>query len=163
MASDNVKAVYPGTFDPPTLGHIDIIERVLKVFGKATVLVARSSKKTALFSEEERLQLLRESTSHLTGLNIEIHSGLTVDFMTKSKSQVIIRGLRAVSDFEYELQMAMMNKKLGPNVETFIVMTSEKFYSISSNMVKEVAAHGGDLSQLVPQPVVAALKSKLKN
>jgi pantetheine-phosphate adenylyltransferase len=159
----SIKAVYPGSFDPPTLGHIDIIERAVKIFGSLTVLVAESSKKTALFSEAERKTLIEESTSHLSGVFVDIHRGLTIDYVRKNNAQLIIRGLRAVSDFEYELQMATMNRKLYPEVETFVIMTGENFYYISSNTVKEVATHGGDISKLVPPPVIAAFKSKFQN
>jgi pantetheine-phosphate adenylyltransferase len=157
----DVKAVYPGSFDPPTLGHIDIIARAVKIFGNLTVVVAQSSKKTALFSAEERKKLLIESTAHIPGVTVDIHSGLTVEYVKSRGAHLIIRGLRAVSDFEYELQMATMNRKLFPEIETFVIMTGENYYYISSNTVKEVAVHGGDISQLVPKPVVAAIKKKL--
>src|ERR1700722_10113946 len=156
-----VKAVYPGSFDPPTLGHIDIVERAVKIFGGLTVLVAESSRKNALFSARERKELIEASVKHIKNVNVDITEGLTVDYVRKQKGQVIIRGLRAVSDFEYELQMATMNRKLHPEIETLIIMTGESFYYIASNTVKEVAIHGGDISQLVPAPVVAAVKKKL--
>ena len=157
-----VKAVYPGSFDPPTLGHIDIIERTVKIFGDLTVIVAHSSMKMALFSDDERKKLLEESTSHIQGVTVGIHDGLIVDYMRSHGTQVIIRGLRAVSDFEYEFQMATMNRKLHPDIETFVIMTGENFYYISSNTIKEVAMHGGDISQFVPAPVLTAVKKKLK-
>ncbi|MDZ4678103.1 MAG: pantetheine-phosphate adenylyltransferase [Oligoflexia bacterium] len=154
-------AVYPGSFDPPTLGHIDVIERAAKIFGGLCVVVANSSRKDALFSASERKVLLEKSVKHLKNVVVDIHDGLTVDYMKKIKSRVIIRGLRAVSDFEYELAMATMNRKLYPKIETFIMMTGENYYYIASHTVKEVALHGGDVSQLVPKPVVDALKKKL--
>jgi len=160
--TQTIKAVYPGSFDPPTLGHIDIIERALKIFGNLTVVVAQSSRKNSLFSANERKALLQESLVGLKNVAVDVHDGLTVDYMKKNNAQVIIRGLRAISDFEYELQMATMNRKLYPEIETMIIMSGEKFYYIASNTVKEVAMHGGDISQLVPRPVVDAVKKKLK-
>jgi pantetheine-phosphate adenylyltransferase len=155
-----VKAVYPGSFDPPTFGHVDVIKRTLNIFRELTVVIAESSKKTALFTAAERKVLLEKI---LVGKNVkvEIHRGLTVDYVKKSGAKVIIRGLRAVSDFEYELQMATMNRKLEPEIETLIIMTGEEFSYISSNAVKEVAMHGGDISKVVPPEVVEALKNKV--
>ncbi|MCC6277483.1 MAG: pantetheine-phosphate adenylyltransferase [Oligoflexia bacterium] len=150
-------AVYPGSFDPPTLGHIDIIRRAAKIFDELIVLVAESSRKAALFTPERRKSLIEESLGPVSNVKVVIHDGLTVDFVKKMKAKAIIRGLRAVSDFEYELAMATMNRKLAPDVETLIIMTDEKFHYIASHTVKEVALHGGDVSQLVPGPVVKAL------
>jgi pantetheine-phosphate adenylyltransferase len=160
--AQKVIAVYPGSFDPPTLGHIDIIERAVKIFGQLIVLVAESSKKQSLFSTQERKKLLEQSVAHLKNVTVDTHGGLTVEYLRKIGGHVIIRGLRAISDFEYELQMATMNRKLYPEVETFVVMTGEKFHYISSHTVKEVAVHGGDLTGLVPTPVISAIKKKLK-
>lgn len=157
-----MKAVYPGSFDPPTLGHIDVIERAVRIFGSLTVVVAQSSRKSSLFSDQERKALVEASTRHLKNVKVDIHDGLTVDYMKETGSNVIIRGLRAVSDFEYEFQMATMNRKLDPEIETLIIMTGEKYYYIASNTVKEIALHGGDVSKLVPPPVVEALKNKFK-
>lgn len=157
-----VKAVYPGSFDPPTLGHIDIIRRALRIFGEITVVVAKSSKKEGLFTAEERKKLLEQSLGDLKNVKVDIHDGLTVDYVKKNGAQVIIRGLRAVSDFEYELQMATMNRKLYPDIETLIIMTGEEYFYISSNTVKEVASHGGDISKVVPPAVVKAVKEKFK-
>lgn len=159
---ETVKAVYPGSFDPPTLGHIDIIERAAKIFGGLTVLVAESSRKNGLFSADERKELIEQSVKHVKNVTVDVTDGLTVDYVRKTKSNVIVRGLRAVSDFEYEFQMATMNRKLYPEVETFVMMTGENFYYIASNIVKEVATHGGDISKLVPLPVIQAVKSKLR-
>ncbi len=156
-------AVYPGSFDPPTLGHIDIIERALKVFGELVVLIAESPTKKSLFTAQERKVLLQNCLKKLQNVKVDIHGGLTVDYLKKIKGHVIIRGLRAVSDFENELQMATMNRKLYPEIETFAVMTSEKYHYISSHTVKEVAIHGGDISELVPEPVIKAIKSKMKS
>jgi len=157
-----VIAVYPGSFDPPTLGHIDVIKRALNIFGELTVLVAESSKKTSLFSPQERKNLL-EKVLEGKNVKVEIHGGLTVDYVKKIGGRVIIRGLRAVSDFEYELQMATMNRKLQPTIETLIIMTGEEFSYISSNTVKEVAYHGGDISKVVPQVVDEAVKNKMRS
>ncbi len=158
-----VKAVYPGSFDPPTLGHVDVIERALKIFGSITVLVAASSRKTALFTPEERKDLLIKALSKFENVNVDVHDGLTVEYAKRVGAQVIIRGLRAVGDFEYEFQMAAMNHKLYPEIETLTIMTGEKYYYVSSNTVKEVAVHRGDISQLVPEGVVEAVNKKLKS
>jgi pantetheine-phosphate adenylyltransferase len=157
-----VKAVYPGSFDPPTLGHIDIIERAVKIFGGLTILIAESSRKTGLFTAQERKELIEKSISHLKNVTVDLYSGLTVNYVKENKAQVIIRGLRAVSDFEYELHMSTMNKKLAPEIETLVIMTGENFYYIASHTVKEVAMHGGDTSKLVPGPVARALEKKFK-
>lgn len=156
-----VKAVYPGSFDPVTLGHVDIIKRALKIFGELTVLIADNSRKAALFTAQERKRLLEESLKDFDGVTIDIFSGLTMDYAKKVGAGVVIRGLRAVSDFEYELSMATMNRKLNPEIETLVIMSGENFYYIASNTVKEVALYGGDLSGLVPEPVIRALKNKL--
>jgi pantetheine-phosphate adenylyltransferase len=157
-----VKAIYPGSFDPPTLGHLDVIERALKIFKNLTVLIAPSPRKNPLFTAKERKALLEESLKGVKGVTVDIYDGLTVDYVRKSGGHVIIRGLRAVSDFEYEFQMATMNRKLHPEIETMVIMTGEKFYYIASNTVKEVAMHGGDISQLVPPCVIKAVQKKLK-
>ena len=158
-----VKAVYPGSFDPVTLGHIDIIKRALKIFGELTVLVAESPRKNSLFTPQERKKLLEESLQNCEGATVDIFKGLTMDYAKRNGAGVVIRGLRAVSDFEYELSMATMNRKLNPEIETLVIMSGENFYYISSNTVKEVALMGGDLSGLVPEPVVKALKKKISN
>lgn len=157
-----IDVVYPGSFDPPTLGHLDVIERALKIFNSVTVLIAESTRKTALFTPEERKELLEKCFSNQKNIFIKTHSGLTVDYAQKAGAKVIIRGLRAVGDFEYEFQMATMNRKLHPEIETLTIMTGEKYYYISSNTVKEVAIHGGDISQMVPPHVVTAVQKKLK-
>jgi len=155
-------AVYPGSFDPPTLGHVDVIERALRIFGSLNIVIAFSSRKNALFSPEERKKLLEDCISHLKNVTVDFHEGLTVDYVRKIGGSVIIRGLRAVSDFEYELQMASMNRKLASEIETLIILTDEKYNYIASNTVKEVAMHGGDISALVPKVVIKALKDRLK-
>lgn len=153
-------AVYPGSFDPITNGHIDIIRRIQPILGEITLLIAKSSKKTALFSVEERIELARKALKGIPGVTVEAHDGLTVDYLKKAGARVIVRGLRAVSDYEYELVMANMNKKLAPNVETMIVFASPEYYYVSSNTVKEVAMHGGSVKDLVPNSVLKALREK---
>lgn len=153
-------AVYPGSFDPITNGHCDIIRRIQPILGEVTLLIARSPKKTGLFTVEERIALAQEALKGIPGVSVAAHDGLTVDYLKKSGAKVIVRGLRAVSDFEYELVMANMNKKLSPDVETMLVFASPEFYYVSSNTVKEVAMHGGDVKDLVPPGVAKALAAK---
>lgn len=155
-----MSAVYPGSFDPITNGHIDIIRRIQPIFGEITLLIAKSSKKTSLFTTEERIELARKALKGIPGVTVEAHDGLTVAYMKKAKIKTIVRGLRAVSDYEYELVMANMNKKLDPNVETMIVFASPEYYYVSSNTVKEVAMHGGSVKDLVPHAVAKALREK---
>ena len=158
-----LKAVYPGSFDPPTLGHLDIIKRALNIFDELIVLVADSSKKSSFFTMDERKELLSQCLKDTKNVKIDSSPGLTVDYTKKVGAKVIIRGLRAVSDFEYEFQMATMNRKLRPEIETMVIMTGEEYFYISSNTVKEVATHGGDISKVVPAAVVTAFAKKLKD
>lgn len=155
-------AVYPGSFDPITLGHVDIIERISKVFDQVVILVSQSSQKTHLFSNEERKQLIEQSLSHLKNIRVDFHEGLTVDYMKKHNIPVIVRGLRAVVDFEYEMTMAAMNKKLDASIETMLVFASPEYYFVSSRGVKEVARFGGSLDGLVPEIVKAPLREKIR-
>jgi len=154
--------IYPGSFDPITLGHVDIIQRVHPFFEELTVLVAHSGEKKYLFSAEERKELIEKSIGSLPNVKIDIFEGLTTDYLKRNGQKVIIRGLRAVADFENELVMANMNKKLAKDVETMIVFANPEFHYISSRLIKEVAAHGGTLLDVVPTVVVEALKRKLK-
>lgn len=156
------KAVYPGSFDPMTFGHLDIIERVAPMFDELIVLVAQSHSKSYLFSAEERAQLVRDSLPKGLKVKVDLFDGLTVDYAKKASAQFIIRGLRAMSDFENEFAMANMNKSLNAKIETLVVFTKPEYSHIASRMVKEVAHHGGDLSQMVPDVVVAAVAKKLK-
>ena len=160
----NKIAVYPGSFDPITLGHVDIIQRLSLVFEKVIVLVAKSSTKTGLFAPEERKSLIQKTLKDLKNVEVDIFEGLTVDYLKKVNAKVIVRGLRAVVDFEYEMTMASMNKKLQPEFETMLMFAAPEYYYISSRGVKEVAANGGSLQGLVPdlviQPLVQRLKSK---
>ena len=155
------KAVYPGSFDPITLGHVDIIERLTVIFDEVIVLVAKSSQKQSAFSAEERKTLIEKSLAHLKNIRVDIFEGLTTDYLKKEKAHVIVRGLRAVMDFEYEMTMASMNKKLAPDIETMLVFARPEYYYISSRGVKEVAANGGSLDGLVPLAVVNPLLKKL--
>jgi pantetheine-phosphate adenylyltransferase len=155
-------AIYPGSFDPITLGHVDIIERISKMFDHVVVLVSESTQKSYLFSSRERKQLIEKYISNLKNVSFDIHEGLTVDYMKKKKAQVIVRGLRAVVDFEYEMTMANINKKLDPDLETLLVFASPEYYYVSSRGVKEVARYQGALDGLVPEAVQAPLKKKLK-
>jgi pantetheine-phosphate adenylyltransferase len=154
-------AVYPGSFDPMTLGHQDIIERISKIYDRVIVLVSVSEQKSSLFSVEERMHLIKKSLAKIKNVQVDSHQGLTVDYVKKAKAQVIVRGLRAVVDFEYELTMANMNRKLNPQIETVLVFASPEYYFISSRGVKEVAKNGGSLKGLVSSMVGGQLKKKL--
>lgn len=153
-------AVCPGSFDPVTLGHLDIITRGGQVFDKVIVAVLNNQSKKPLFTVEERVQLLKEATKHLHNVEVDSFDGLLVDYVKKKKAQAIIKGLRAVSDFEYELQMASINRKLNDNIETFFMMTNNKYSYLSSSIVKEVAKYGAPVTDLVPPHVEVALKKK---
>lgn len=155
-------AVCPGSFDPVTLGHIDIVTRGAQVFDKVIVAVLNNQRKKPLFTIEERLSLLKESTKHLPNVEIDSFDGLLVDYVKKKNARAIIKGLRAVSDFEYELQMASINRKLDDEIETFFMMTNNKYSFLSSSIVKEIASYGASVSDLVPKPVEDALKQKFQ-
>ncbi len=155
-------AVYPGSFDPITLGHVDIIERISHLYDSVIVLISENSEKSSFFSSEEKKKLIQKSLQHLSNIKVDVHDGLTVDYVLKKKAHVIVRGLRAVVDFEYEMTMASMNKKLAPKVETVLVFANPDLYFISSRGVKEVARHGGSLKGLVPVVVEKTLRDKLK-
>lgn len=155
-------AVYPGSFDPITMGHVDIINRMSPLYDQVIVLVAESSQKSALFSLEERKDLIEKSLSHLKNVKVDFFKGLTTDYMKKHNAQVIVRGLRAVVDFEYEMTMANMNKKIAPDIETLLVFASPEYYYISSRGVKELAFNGGALTDLVPDVVIEAMAKKLE-
>lgn len=153
------KAVYPGSFDPVTNGHLDIIRRSAKLFDEVIVAVLVNSAKSPLFSVEEKVALLKEATKDIGNVTIDSFEGLLVDFVEGNQVDVIVKGLRAVSDFESELQMAAMNRKLN-HVETVFMMTATEYSYLSSSLVKEVSRFGGDVSQLVPAHVERGLKSK---
>ena len=150
-------AVYPGTFDPITNGHVDLIRRGLAIFDKVIIAVAPSPKKAPLFSAEERVQMIREATAGLGNVEVELFEGLLVDHVIKHGANVVVRGLRAVSDFEYEMQMALMNRRLSSRVETVFMMPSEEYSYTSSTVIKEVAAFGGNVEGLVPDCVLVRL------
>lgn len=151
-------AVYPGTFDPITNGHIDIIERALHLFHHIIIAVALNPKKTPLFNLEERLGMVHEATKEFPHLTIESFEGLLVHYLRQKSAIAIIRGIRAVSDFEYEFQMALMNRQLDPRIETVFLMPSKEFTYLSSSLIKEVACYKGDISGLVPKIVSEKLK-----
>lgn len=154
-------AVYPGSFDPITMGHVDIIQRISKNFDKVIVLVSQSSQKTTLFSGEERKALIRNALKDLKNVEVDIHEGLTVDYVRKSGAHVIVRGLRAVIDFEYEMTMASIHQKIAPDIETMLVFARPEYYYISSRGVKELAMNGASLKDFVPDSVVDPLLKKL--
>jgi pantetheine-phosphate adenylyltransferase len=155
------KAIYPGTFDPVTNGHIDVIKRAVKLFGDVTVAVAANPQKSPLFSVEERVQFLKKSLKGVDGVTVVGFNGLVVDFARKNKAAIVIRGLRMLSDFEYEFQMALTNRKLADDVETIFLMPSESYSYVSSKLLKEASSLGADLSYFVPPFVEAELKKKL--
>jgi len=150
--------IYPGTFDPVTYGHLDVLERAAKLFQRVTVAVAISSTKNALFSPAERVELVRTNLAHLPNVDVLSFEGLLVEFARQQKAHAIIRGLRALSDFEFEFNMALMNRHLEPNVETLFVMPKEAYSYTSSTLVKQIAKLGGDVTKFVPPNVAAALK-----
>ncbi|MFD1204043.1 MULTISPECIES: pantetheine-phosphate adenylyltransferase [Sporosarcina] len=153
-------AVVPGSFDPITNGHLDIIERAAKVFTEVRVAVMNNSSKNPLFTVEERIELIREVTAKFGNVQVESSSGLLMDYAHKVGASAIVRGLRAVSDFEYEMQITSMNRMLDESIETFFVMTNNQYSFLSSSIVKEVAQYGGDISALVPPVVQHALNDK---
>ncbi|MGM0522430.1 MAG: pantetheine-phosphate adenylyltransferase [Bacillota bacterium] len=153
-------AICPGSFDPVTYGHLDIIERASKVFDHIIVAVFHNEAKTPLFNTEERMDLLRQSVTHLDNVSVDSHGGLLMDYAREKQACAVVRGLRAVSDFEYELQITSMNRKLNKDVETFFIMSNNKYSFLSSSMVKEVAKYDANVEDLVPPCVEAALKRK---
>jgi pantetheine-phosphate adenylyltransferase len=153
-------ALYPGSFDPITYGHLNIIERAQKAFDRVVVAVAINRKKTPLFPTEERIAMIREALGPKSDVEVESFEGLLVDYATQRGAQVVLRGLRAISDFEYEFQMAHMNKRLSPELETVFMMTGEAHFFVSSQLVREIASFHGQLSGLVPPHVEARLRQK---
>ncbi|MBW2261643.1 MAG: pantetheine-phosphate adenylyltransferase [Deltaproteobacteria bacterium] len=155
-------AIYPGSFDPITSGHLGIIERGLYVFDKLIVAVAINARKGPFFTLEERLGFIERSFEGNDRVVVDSFTGLTVDYVRTKGANVILRGLRAVADFEYELQMANLNRKLAPGIETLLMMTGEEYFFVSSQNVKEIALLGGDIQGLVPPHVVEAFREKLE-
>lgn len=154
-------AIYPGSFDPVTRGHLDIIERASRTMDRLIVGVLKNSAKNPLFTVEERVALLRAETAHLQNVEVDSFGGLLVDFARASHAKVIIRGLRAVTDFEYELQMSQTNRKIAPELDTLFFTTSLEYAYLSSSVVKEVAMYGGDISAFVTPSVEQAIKTKM--
>ena len=155
-------AVYPGTFDPITNGHVDILRRSLKIFDRVVVALAENVRKAPLFSIDERRKLIADALGGDARLEVDAFQGLLADYCRRRGATVVVRGLRALADFEYEFQSAHMNRRLAPDVETLFLMTSEESFYVSSSLVKEVALMGGDVSGLVPAGVAAALAAKRK-
>jgi len=156
-------AIYPGTFDPITYGHIDLIKRAQEIFPEVIVAVAHNPHKKPLFSVKERIQMLKKAAGGLRGVTISDFDGLVIDYAHKHKAKVLIRGLRMLSDFEYEFQMALTNRKLSPDIETIFLMPQECYSYLSSKLLKEAASLGADLSSFVPSFVEKALKDKLRS
>jgi len=156
-------AIYPGSFDPVTNGHMDIIERSCKLFDRLIVAVITNPNKTPLFSVQERIRLLQKSVLEIPNVEVDHFEGLLVEYASKNNAQAIIKGLRAISDFEIELQMALMNRKLDSDIETLFMMTSYKYSFLSSSMIKEIGRLGGCISQLVPDIVLSEINAKLKD
>lgn len=154
------RAIYPGSFDPITLGHLDVILRASAMFSDLVVAVASNEPKGPVFSAAERADLIRQSLGNRPGIRVETFDGLLVDFARQQGSFVLIRGLRAISDFEFEFQMALMNRRLHPKLETIFLTPQEEFTFLSSRIVKEVARLGGDVQSFVPPPVVEALRQR---
>lgn len=153
-------ALYPGSFDPMTNGHLSIIHRGLKTFDGLVVAIANNSKKTPLFTVEERKEMILDAIGHDPRVEVVSFQGLMVDYARKRGLSIVLRGLRAVSDFEYEFQLANMNRKLDPGIDTVFMMTGEDYFYISSQLVREVASLGGKLDGLVPEPVIRKLRHK---
>ena len=155
-------AVYGGSFDPITNGHVDIVKRAAKMFDTVVIAVLVNVKKAPLFSVEERMRLIAQAVHNLSNVTVDYFPGLLVDYMKLRQAQVIIRGLRAVSDFENELQLASMNRELHPEAETIFIPTHHEFSYLSSSMIKEIASYGGSVDRFVPEHVRAALQDKYK-
>src|SRR6266852_368115 len=156
-----IKAVYPGSFDPPTNGHLDLIERGSKIFDELVVAVLRNLEKAPLFSVADRRNMLESMTSGFDNVSVETFDGLTVEYAMTVGASAVLRGIRAISDYEYELQMALMNRKLQPSLETVFMMPAEKYSYISSRLVREVAQLGGNIDSLVPELVAQRLREKM--
>ena len=156
-------AIYPGSFDPLTSGHVDIIERGARIFDQIVVAILANAEKTPLFSESERVSIIRDVFKGQANVRVDTFNGLLVDYAQRQQATVLVRGLRAVSDFEYEFQMALMNRHLAPGLETVFMMPDEKYTYISSRLIKEVFSLGGEISGLVPPIVEEKLRSKHKS
>ncbi|MBK9249880.1 MAG: pantetheine-phosphate adenylyltransferase [Ignavibacteria bacterium] len=155
-------AIYPGTFDPITNGHLDVIERAAAMFDKVIVVIAINSSKTPLFSKDERLEIAKYALNHIENVEVELFSGLIIDYARKCGARAIIRGLRAVSDFEYEFQIALMNRKLEPSVTTIFLLPNEKYTYLNSSIIRELARYGQDVSEFVPAKAAEKLRKKFE-
>jgi pantetheine-phosphate adenylyltransferase len=156
-----IKAIYPGSFDPPTNGHLDLIERGSKIFDELVVAILRNPEKDPLFSVPDRRKMLEATTAGFPNVSVDTFDGLTVDYALRVEARAILRGIRAISDYEYELQMALMNRKLQPGLETVFMMPAEKYSYLSSRLVREVAQLGGNIDCLVPEIVAQKLREKI--
>jgi pantetheine-phosphate adenylyltransferase len=156
------RAIYPGSFDPVTYGHIDLIQRAVKIFDQVLIAVVKESPKPLLFSWQERVGMLKKATRQFKTVKVEPFDGLVVEFARKKKAKVLVRGLRMISDFEYEFQMALTNRKLAQDIETIFLMPNESFSYLSSKLLKEAASLGADLSNFVPHFVEKSLRNKIK-
>ncbi len=163
MTNSEKIAIYPGTFDPITNGHIDVIERACQMFDKVIVVIALNSRKQSLFSNEERLEMTKIALSHIKNIEVMTYSGLTVELARQKEAIALIRGIRAVSDFEFEFQIALMNRKLEPNVYTVFMMPHEKYTYLNSSIIRELSRYGQDVSEFVPDFVAHKLKEKMGN
>jgi len=155
-------AIYPGTFDPITNGHVDVIERAAKLFDKVIVLIAVNSKKTSLFSVDERAEMAKQAIKQITNAEVDIHTGLIVEYAGENEAIALIRGVRAVSDFEYEFQIALMNRKLNKDISTIFLMPHEKYTYLNSSIIRELARLNQDVSEFVSPFVAEKLKQKFK-
>ncbi|HSW36682.1 MAG TPA: pantetheine-phosphate adenylyltransferase [Candidatus Limnocylindrales bacterium] len=156
------RAIYPGSFDPVTNGHLDVIMRASKIVDHLTVTILENPRKVVTYSIEERIAMLKLVTASYLNVTVDYYQGLLIDYAEQKKINIIIKGLRAISDFEFEFQMALVNQKLNPSIETLFMMTNSKYSYLSSSIVKEIAAFGGDISGLVPAEVLAMIVSKFK-
>ncbi len=156
----NNHAMYPGSFDPITNGHVDVIDRAAQMYEKVTIVIAKNSKKIPLFDEDERLAMATEALAHLSNVHVTLHAGLVVDFAQQHGCNVIVRGLRAVTDFEYEFQIALMNRKLEPTITTIFLMPHEQYTYLNSSIIRELGRYGQDISAFVPSVVAEHMKKK---
>ena len=157
----SVTALYPGTFDPPTNGHVDLIQRGAKLFDHLTVAILNNREKNPLFTVEERVEMLKEVTGTLANVSIATFEGLMVEFARKQGASAVLRGIRAISDYEYEFQMALMNRRLAPEIETVFLQPAGRYSFVSSRMLKEVFSFGGDVDGLVPPSVLKRLRGRM--
>lgn len=156
-------AVYPGSFDPVTLGHLDIIERTARIMDRVIIGVLNNNSKTPLFSVEERVNMLRSVTAHITNVEVQSFDGLLVDFVRKNGANVIVRGLRAITDFEYELQLSQTNRIIAPEIDTLFLTTNLKYSYLSSSIVKEIATYHGDISAFLPPEIMEQVQKKIND